>query len=151
MDRNGGTGRLGDEKDWESNEPVGINTLGPMQNDPDLTDTEPSISEIEDEKKQMRHNVAVGGSSSSADGYDEKSSAKPDLERAITSATTATEYSRAEEPEKKRSFMTKINPLKRNPPPVPDKRGDSLEHKANWFSKLTFHWITPVMSVSSSR
>lgn len=48
----------------------------------------------------------------------------------------------------KRSWSNRINPLKRNPPPVPKERGISREYTAGRFSRLVFHWITPLMSVS---
>lgn len=35
-------------------------------------------------------------------------------------------------------------------PPVPKERTVSREYKAGFFSKLTFEWMTPLMSVSSS-
>jgi hypothetical protein len=45
-------------------------------------------------------------------------------------------------------LSTRLNPLKRNPPPIPDTRAPSREPTAGWFSRLTFHWVTPIMMVS---
>lgn len=48
--------------------------------------------------------------------------------------------------EKKRKVQ--LNPLRwRKPPPVPEKRTVSGEFTANWFSRLTFHWIGDLMDV----
>ncbi|KAF2405484.1 ABC multidrug transporter-like protein [Trichodelitschia bisporula] len=49
--------------------------------------------------------------------------------------------------QKKKSW----NPLKRNPPPVPTERGVSREYTANFFSLLTFQWVTPLMSTGYAR
>lgn len=45
-------------------------------------------------------------------------------------------------------WSTRINPLKWNPPPVPDQRPPSREPDAGIFSILTFQWATPIMTVS---
>lgn len=47
----------------------------------------------------------------------------------------------------KSPWFNRINPLKRNPPPVPEERIVSREYSAGFFSKLTFHWIQPLMTV----
>lgn len=48
-------------------------------------------------------------------------------------------------------WSRRLNPLKTNKiPPVPEERQPSKEHDANWVSKLTFHWITPLLSVSAT-
>lgn len=47
-------------------------------------------------------------------------------------------------------WSRRLNPLKSNTiPPVPDERQPSGEHTANFLSKLVFHWVTPLMRVSS--
>jgi ATP-binding cassette subfamily C (CFTR/MRP) protein 1 len=41
-----------------------------------------------------------------------------------------------------------LNPLKhRKIPPVPKERIVSREYGASWWSRLTFQWITPIMTV----
>lgn len=47
-------------------------------------------------------------------------------------------------------WSRRLNPLKSSTiPPVPDERQPSGEHKANFLSKLVFHWVTPLMRVRS--
>lgn len=47
-------------------------------------------------------------------------------------------------------WSRRLNPLKTNQiPPVPEERQPSKEQDANWLSKLTFHWVTPILSVSA--
>lgn len=47
-------------------------------------------------------------------------------------------------------WSRRLNPLKSSiVPPVPDERQPSGEHTANFLSKLVFHWVTPLMRVSS--
>lgn len=47
-------------------------------------------------------------------------------------------------------WSRRLNPLKSSTiPPVPDQRQPSGEHTANFLSKLVFHWVTPLMRVSS--
>lgn len=49
-------------------------------------------------------------------------------------------------------WSRRLNPLKTNIlSPVPEERQPSKEHNANWLSKLTFHWVTPILSVSVIR
>jgi len=73
---------------------------------------------------------------------------------AVRTQTTGTEITAVSdettEPKtkKKLPLSKRLNPLKRNPPPVPTERQQSREYTANIFSKLTFQWISPLMSVS---
>lgn len=47
-------------------------------------------------------------------------------------------------------WSRRLNPLKSSTiPPVPDERQPSGEHTASLLSKLVFHWVTPLMHVSS--
>jgi hypothetical protein len=77
--------------------------------------------------------------------------AQPALSRKQTNATGITEISQTTQATQlpKRSLWKRLNPLKRHPPPVPDKRGQSREYTAGFFSLLTFQWITPLMTVRS--
>lgn len=51
----------------------------------------------------------------------------------------------------KRSLWQRVNPLKRNPPPVPEERAPSREYGASFLSMLYFQWIAPIMSVGYKR
>lgn len=45
-------------------------------------------------------------------------------------------------------WSRRLNPLKTNKvPPIPEERPPSKEKGANWISKLTFHWVHPILSV----
>lgn len=48
----------------------------------------------------------------------------------------------------KQRWTERLNPLKRKrKPPIPSVREVSREYKAGFFSKLTFHWMAPLMKV----
>ena len=48
----------------------------------------------------------------------------------------------------KQKWTERLNPLKRKrKPPVPRDREVSREYNAGFFSKLTFHWMAPLMKV----
>jgi ATP-binding cassette, subfamily C (CFTR/MRP), member 1 len=80
----------------------------------------------------------------------EKHSSSHHITRSPSKASEVADNSPASEPtEKDAKKKWIINPLKRNPPPVPDERGPSREPTAHWFSWLTFHWITPILMVST--
>ncbi|ORY72005.1 uncharacterized protein BCR38DRAFT_405019 [Pseudomassariella vexata] len=50
--------------------------------------------------------------------------------------------------ETKKSWYKTPNPLRWGRiPPVPEKREESREYKAGFFSKLTFQWMAPLMNV----
>ncbi|KAF1815867.1 hypothetical protein P152DRAFT_390622 [Eremomyces bilateralis CBS 781.70] len=52
----------------------------------------------------------------------------------------------------KRTWGERLNPLKHKVlPPVPEEREVSREYTAGFFSKLTFQWIAPLMSVGYQR
>lgn len=80
---------------------------------------------------------------------DPEKTGKATLSKIQSNATGISEVSQtthATEPPK-RSLWQRINPLKRNPPPVPEIRGQSREYTAGFFSLMTFQWITPLMRV----
>ena len=53
---------------------------------------------------------------------------------------------------RKRTLGQKLNPFKsKHLPPVPEERLSSREHSAHFFSRLTFQWISPLMSVGYQR
>ena len=127
------------EKDLKELDPVGINTTNPAPHSQPIASPAQSSSS--------------GDSVYDIDG-DEKphvseKATRPTLTRLQSSATGISEVSQAAPP-KKRTLWERINPLKRNPPPVPETRGPSREHNAGFFSALTFQWVTPLMKVRSS-
>lgn len=65
-----------------------------------------------------------------------------------TTATHATTTTTTGEPGKK-SWHKRLNPLRwGSPPSVPDRRMESREYHAGFFSLLTFQWMSPLMTVS---
>lgn len=49
---------------------------------------------------------------------------------------------------KQSSWLSRLNPIKlRRPPPIPDERVESPEHKAGLVSVITWHWINHLMFV----
>jgi ABC-type multidrug transport system fused ATPase/permease subunit len=49
-------------------------------------------------------------------------------------------------------WKIRLDPLKTTTiPPVPDVRGPSNEHNAGLFSKLMFHWLSPLLSIGYQR
>ncbi|OKL64198.1 hypothetical protein UA08_00273 [Talaromyces atroroseus] len=55
-------------------------------------------------------------------------------------------------PKKSRSWLSRLNPLKRSrPPPIPDERAESPEHGANLLSIITWWWMNHVMFVGYQR
>ena len=69
-----------------------------------------------------------------------------------TSIATSDAGSTREPPPRKRTLRDKLDPLKhKNLPPVPEERTPSREYSAGFFSKLTFQWISPLMSVGYQR
>jgi ATP-binding cassette subfamily C (CFTR/MRP) protein 1 len=122
------------EKEWEANDPVvGANTTA--QDEP----VAPS-RDIEDmEKSAHVHQKDDSDSSASRlSGVVVEDSEDGDLKKPV------------EQVKQKEKWSRRINPLKRNPPPVPEKRGPSAEATAGWASRLTFQWITPLMNVSAT-
>ncbi|KAK5164037.1 ATP-binding cassette transporter yor1 [Saxophila tyrrhenica] len=73
--------------------------------------------------------------------------------QATGTSYASTEVAEAQEtPPRKRTWGEKLNPFKhKNVPPPADERIPSKEHSANFFSKLTFQWITPIMDVGYQR
>jgi hypothetical protein len=75
-----------------------------------------------------------------------------DLARTRSNATDASARTTATELQPQNlPWYKKLNPLKwGGAPPVPHERIVSREHDAGFFSKLTFSWMTPLMTVSSA-
>lgn len=133
----------GDEKDWEQNDPVGVATNSAERHEPearDPSDTDSSPDEVDYEKQQR-------------DPEKQESKVRPAVLRTRTATTEASNASGVTaEPEAKQKLplSKRLNPLKRKPPPVPEERIVSREYHANFFSKLSFQWISPIMAVSAS-
>jgi ABC-type multidrug transport system fused ATPase/permease subunit len=76
------------------------------------------------------------------------------LEKIESTVTDATEASSAafpaEQPEKA-PWHYRINPLRRNPPPIPEERAVSREYNASFLSLLTFQWMNPLMTTGYKR
>ena len=65
-----------------------------------------------------------------------------------TETSVASGPAPSEEPVK-RSWVSKINPLRWGPvPPIPEEKVVSKEYGAGWWGRLTFSWMTPLMTVS---
>ena len=127
---------MADEKDWEKNGPVGVVAKGAEEHAVDSEAKEPSDSEsfpdeVEFEKQESKILPAAVRTQTTS-----------------TEITTVSEKTTESETKKKLPLSKRLNPLKRNPPPVPAERQPSREYSANFFSKLTFQWISPLMSVS---
>jgi len=75
---------------------------------------------------------------------------RPAAVRSQTGTTEASTSSRPTPTETKLPLSKRLNPLKRNPPPIPEERVVSREYHANFLSKLTFQWISPIMAVGFS-
>jgi hypothetical protein len=121
------------EKEWEANDPiVGANTTAqdePIATEPG-TPTEREIekdSSSEVDEKNLNRNVII-----------------PVMSRRSVATSNIAE-SEMDADQLKKSW----NPLKRNPPPVPKERIVSREYTAGWFSRLTFQWMNPLMTVRS--
>ena len=75
--------------------------------------------------------------------------------RTLTTATTTSTLTAApsiNEPKKKKPWYKRLNPLKKSvKPPVPKERIVSREYGASFLSKLTFQWMSPLMSTGYQR
>ncbi|KIW01785.1 uncharacterized protein PV09_06957 [Verruconis gallopava] len=138
------------EKNLADLDPIGIATNNPAPQEPIAS---PALSRVSSSMSDDYENNT--GKKNDAEKHSEtiEPIARPTLSRKQTNATAVTELSQTTEATEppKRSLWKRINPLKRNPPPVPEVRGPSREYTAGFFSLLTFHWVTPLMSVGYSR
>ena len=76
-------------------------------------------------------------SSAATDFDDDDDAATTDLSRTTTKSTI------------RKPWYRRLNPLRRGrKPSVPAERTVSPEYRASWLSKLTFHWMEPMMRVS---
>lgn len=138
----------GDEKDWEQNDPVGVTTNSAERHEPEAREPSETDSSPDEADYEKQHR----------DPKKQESKGRPAVVRtqtAHTEASTASKVTTGPEAKKKLPLSKRLNPLKRNPRPVPGERQVSREYHANFFSKLSFQWISPLMAVrlpfSSSR
>jgi hypothetical protein len=132
------------EKDFKELDPVGVGANTTAHDEPVASprgqSPPDSISSSDDADKYYDNEKHPG---KVAQGTEEALSRKQTNATGITDMTDVTEA-----PEmKKRTWSQRLNPLKRNPPPVPKERGISREYTAGLFSLLTWTWVTPLMSV----
>ncbi|KAF2665970.1 ABC multidrug transporter-like protein [Microthyrium microscopicum] len=119
------------EKEWESNDPsVGANTTA---------QDEPVASPADGDEKEIMTSLEKENSS-------RQLSRSPSKGSEIMYETTSIQSKPA-----KQKWSRRLNPLKRNPPPVPKERQVSREYTANWVSRLIFQWIQPVMTTGYKR
>jgi ATP-binding cassette subfamily C (CFTR/MRP) protein 1 len=129
----------GEEKDVKELDPVGIAANTTLHDEPVAEDRD-SSSEDEVEKALDPEKHA------------ERTTQTRELTQVQTNATGITDITTTtDSPKEKRSRWKRWNPLKRNPPPLPEKRGVSREYTAGVWSRLTWQWVTPIMSVSYIR
>ena len=133
---------LGDEKDWEAVDPVGVEANTPERHNPDAeieSDASPIDTDLEKHLHDEKQEIALE---------------QEPLQRIRTEASQLTQITtRGDDvpPARKLTRWQRINPLKWNPRPVPTERIASREYTANIFSIISFQWMTPVMVVGKPR
>lgn len=53
--------------------------------------------------------------------------------------------------QEKAPWHQRMNPLRRNPPPIPEERAVSREYNASFLSLVTFQWMNPLMTTGYKR
>lgn len=147
------------EKKWESNSET--STPNDLEQSELVTDDPLARAISHNELEDGRNvNVEAVEETESQDEIEKEKSSRRGIRRMESNWTTATETSIAttertqtqDIPPRKRTLGEKLNPLKsKYPPPVPEERTPSREQNANFFSALTFQWISPLMSVGYQR
>ncbi|KAF2740400.1 hypothetical protein EJ04DRAFT_507933 [Polyplosphaeria fusca] len=120
------------EKEWRLNDPE---AAAQQPREYESIVPEPEADEAKLEKRSTRGNLSrlQSGTSRYSETDDDVSDAK--------SSASA-----------KKRWYKKMNPLKWGPkPPVPDSRQVSREYNANFFSRLTWQWMGPMMTVGYQR
>jgi ATP-binding cassette subfamily C (CFTR/MRP) protein 1 len=125
------------EKEMEDNYPM---TAGYTTAQPEPVATEPITADSDQDSSSFDEK-------NDKNGKDVGETIMPVMSRRSV-ATSKTTDSEKDQPPPKRSWSSRINPLKRNPPPVPKERIVSREYKASWISRLVFQWVQPLMTVS---
>ncbi|KND93889.1 Oligomycin resistance ATP-dependent permease YOR1 [Tolypocladium ophioglossoides CBS 100239] len=107
---------------------------------PDVVD-----GDDDDKMEQAREGAAAG------DGHGTRDAALAPTRSCATDASAATAATAAPEL-KPRKWYSRVNPLRWGGiPRVPDERIVSREYRAGFFSKLTFQWMTPLMTTGYKR
>ncbi|KIH94495.1 hypothetical protein SPBR_05491 [Sporothrix brasiliensis 5110] len=125
------------DEDVISEKDVAMDAMGAMDQDSDFDDDDDSgqVGRAQQSQQEEMHRVRSTATDASA-----------------TSAATSAAAAAASALPPKRSFMHRINPLRWGKvPAVPDERTVCPEDKANFFSKLIFHWQGPLMRTGYSR
>jgi hypothetical protein len=141
-------------REWEANDPVvAANSLA--QDEPSSDPSSPiarstgdDSDSLEDPEKQKALGDEKAGNGDTIVPID--TNAESQLERLSTRQSMGwnPNSESMKPPDVKQTFWIWINPLKWNPPPVPTERTiPSKEYTANWFSRLTFHWMQSIMTV----
>ena len=114
-----------------------------------------------DPQETTFHEITVEGDGGAGEKLDDNISAEngeeaqdneEDLRKTKSTATDASALTAAAstvQPYKPQKWYRKLNPLRWGEiPPVPKERSVSREHSAGFMSRLTFQWMTPLMTVS---
>ncbi|KAF2708545.1 P-loop containing nucleoside triphosphate hydrolase protein [Pleomassaria siparia CBS 279.74] len=127
------------EKDWRLNDPQvaaeSTKQYQPIVTEPLAVVGSGNVVEADFEKRSTRGNLSRLQSSTSA--HSETSEDVSDTKSSVGA---------------KKTWYKRLNPLKRSrKPPVPAERAVSREYQADWFSRLTFQWMAPLMTVGYQR
>jgi ATP-binding cassette, subfamily C (CFTR/MRP), member 1 len=101
------------------------------------------VSSIEDAEEEIRRK----------EESHEKRAEREEIKRTQSQVTdisvlTRTTTGASAPPPQSKPWYKQIDPLKWGKiPPIPAERGESREYRASWLSKLTFHWMAPLMNV----
>ena len=128
--------------------------LDKQEKDNVATDTVGAVNETISSEPIATEPLQDGGPETSpADLLEErKQQGATDIHRTVTAVTNASTMSVEPPSKEKRSWYTRLNPLKRSiKPPVPKERAVSREYRAPFLSLLTFQWMAPLMSTGYQR
>ena len=146
------------EKEYASTDPVGAahqtNASEPVATEPlqYVGATDRTNNHESGATEPLRY---VGSDSDLSSSDHDKKRTRPDVTRTLTTTTTTssmTAESRDAEPQKKKPWYKRLNPLKSSTKsPVPRERRISREYGAPFLSLLTFQWMAPLMSTGYQR
>ena len=146
------------EKEYASTDPVGAahqtNASEPVATEPlQYVGTTDRTNNHESGATEPLQYVGSDSDLSSSD--QDKKGTPPNVTRTLTTTTTTssmTAESRDADPQKKKPWYKRLNPLKRSTkPPVPKERRISREYGAPFLSLLTFQWMAPLMNTGYQR
>lgn len=116
---------------------------------------EEPMERVADPKHSNIENV-VDNDAVDAKAMEEGKAQRDPMERSTSSWTGSGDSDKSEGSDKKmtverKKWSEKINPLKRkHVPAIPGVKGPSPEYTANFWSRLTFQWMAPLMNVRIS-